>query len=55
MFDYSLFFTTALRDYYAETGDEEALNDLYETAMRQLALAEEQVGEDGTVRDSSGK
>ncbi len=52
MFDYSLFFTTALRDYYAETGDEEALNDLYETAMRQLELAEEQVGEDGTVRDS---
>jgi hypothetical protein len=52
MFDYSLFFTTALRDYYARTGDREALEDLYETAMHQVKLAEELLGPDGVIRDS---
>ena len=52
MFDYSLFFTTTLRDYIAKTGDEEAISDLYETAIRQVELAEENLGSDGVIQDS---
>ena len=52
MFDYSLFFPVVLLDYVKQTKDEEALDDLYEIAVRQVYLAKEQVGEDGVVKDS---
>ena len=52
MFDYALLFVSALEDYVNETGDEEALEDLYPTAVKQLLLAEKDLGEDGIVKDS---
>lgn len=52
MFDYSLFFTTTLRDYYANTKDEETLRDLYRIAIKQVELSEERLGSDGVVEDS---
>ena len=52
MFDYSLLFVVALWDYYRQTKDKEALEDLWETARTQIALALKQVGDDGIVRDS---
>lgn len=36
MFDYSLLFVAALWDYYVETKDREALEDLWETAKCRL-------------------
>ena len=52
MFDYSLLFVVALWDYYRQTKDKEALEDLWETARTQIALALKPVGDDGIVRDS---
>lgn len=52
MFDYSLLFVSALRDYYRATGDRQALADLWPTAARQVELAEEALDENGVVRDS---
>ena len=54
MFDYSLFFVCALEEYLAETekdgkSDEEALSDLYETAMDQINYALGMTDERGTV------
>lgn len=51
MFDYSLLFVAALWDYYVETKDREALEDLWETAKMQIVLAQKQVGNDGVVKD----
>lgn len=39
MFDYALFFVVTLVEYLEETGDEEALEDLYPIAMEQLEIA----------------
>ena len=52
MFDYSLFFISALWDYYQATGDEETLWELWPTAWHQIELAQTCFGEDGVVRDS---
>ena len=52
MFDYSLLFITTLWDYYQETGDRQALEELWLTVKQQLKLAEERVDEDGIVADS---
>ncbi len=52
MFDYSLFFIPALRDYFLETGDTETLSDLYPIAVDQVRLAEKQMT-GGIVNDSS--
>ncbi|MBR1692391.1 MAG: hypothetical protein IJ711_06395 [Lachnospiraceae bacterium] len=52
MFDYSLFFVAALRDYVRQTGDDEALRDLYKTAMRQIELASHRLNEEGVIADS---
>lgn len=52
LFDYSLFFISCLYDYYYATDDRETLEDLWKTAVRQIELASERVGDNGVVRDS---
>ena len=39
LWDFSLFFASALYDYYAETGDKKTLADLWPSAYRQIELA----------------
>lgn len=52
MFDYALFFINTLWDYYQETKDKEALEELWPTACRQIVLAKENLDETYLVRDS---
>ena len=52
MFDYSLLFVACLRDYYNETKDMEALNNLWTTALSQIYIAEEKMGDAGVIEDS---
>jgi len=52
MFDYSLFFIATLRDYYKATMDMESLKELWPTALSQIYIAEEKIGEKGIVEDS---
>lgn len=51
MFDYSLFFAAALRDYLRATGDERTARALWPTALRQIELAQAEFDERGIVRD----
>lgn len=52
MFDYSLLFVPTLLDYYEATGDMKTLSELWDTAKRQIAIAQDSFGENGVVRDS---
>ncbi|MCM1064485.1 MAG: hypothetical protein NC420_08455 [Eubacterium sp.] len=52
MFDYSLFFICALWDYYEATGDEETLRELWPTALSQIYIAEDRLGENDIILDS---
>lgn len=52
MFDYSLFFVAALRDYVAVTHDADTGRELWPTAKRQIELAKASFDERGVVRDS---
>jgi hypothetical protein len=54
LFDYSLAFVTVLRDYFAATGDRAALQALWPSALRQLALALESLDRHAIVRDADG-
>ena len=51
MYDYSLFFVAILRDYYKETGDMEAVKDLWNVCKRQIELAKEGLDEHCVVKD----
>ncbi|OXS59368.1 sugar hydrolase [Cohnella sp. CIP 111063] len=51
LFDYSLFFTVTLHDYYEATGDRDTLQELWSTARRQVELALERLDDRGVVRD----
>ncbi|QTH41011.1 sugar hydrolase [Cohnella sp. LGH] len=51
LFDYSLFFTVTLYDYYEATGDAVTLKDLWPIARRQVELALERLDDRGVVRD----
>ncbi|GAF66954.1 alfa-L-rhamnosidase [Bacillus sp. TS-2] len=53
LFDYSLFFTTTLYDYYQETKDQKTLCDLWPLAYRQLEIALERLNADGLIEDDS--
>ena len=55
LMDYSLMYVIALEEYLQETGDEEALNDLYDIAMQQIELALRQCGEDNIVSPQAVK
>ncbi len=50
LFDYAMFYVAALEEYLRETGDEEALNDLYGVAMEQVELALRQCSGDLVTR-----
>lgn len=52
MFDYSLFFICTLLDYYEATGDRETLQELWPTALSQIYIAEDKLGEDDVITDS---
>lgn len=51
LFDYSLFFVSALYDYYMETKDEETREELTNTAYRQIDLALRELDENDIVKD----
>ncbi|WNS40817.1 sugar hydrolase [Paenibacillus sp. MMS20-IR301] len=51
LFDYSLFYTTSLFDYYTASKDEETLKALWPTAKRQVELAIENLDPQGLVQD----
>jgi alpha-L-rhamnosidase len=53
LYDYSLFFTVTLHDYYIETKDFKTLKELWSTALRQIEVALERLDEHHIVRDSS--
>lgn len=52
MFDYALFYIPTLLSYLEATGDMDTAKDLYATAVRQLAIAREQMDENGIISDS---
>lgn len=49
LFDYALLFAVTLEEYLQDTGDAEALDDLYDIAMQQIEYALRQLDESGTV------
>lgn len=51
MFDYSLFFIPLLLDYYEATGDKVLVDDLLETAKRQLEISKEYFDEKHVMQD----
>jgi alpha-L-rhamnosidase len=52
LFDYSLFFTATLHDYYFATSDLETLKELWPTAYRQVELALERLDENNILKDT---
>lgn len=54
LFDYTLFFVSALHDYYAATGDRDTLEALYPTALHQVELSMKDLDEHHVVRDRDG-
>lgn len=52
LFDYSLLFVSTLRDYYLATKDQETLEELWPTALRQIEIGLEQLDERLIVQDS---
>ncbi|MFC0560563.1 alpha-L-rhamnosidase-related protein [Halalkalibacter alkalisediminis] len=52
LYDYSLFFTTTLYDYFQATNDRETLEELWPIAYRQVELALEKLNDRGIVEDS---
>ena len=55
MFDYALLYVVALEEYLRQTGDQEALNDLYDVAMGQVEISLRQCDERHIVSDQAGK
>ncbi len=52
LFDYSLFFTAALWDYYKASGDRETFLELWDTAYRQVEISLTRLDERNIVKDS---
>ena len=55
LFDYALMFPVALNEYVAETGDLEALDDLYDIAMAQVDYALAKLDEDDILNAQAAK
>ena len=55
MFDYALLYVVALEEYLQQTGDQEALNDLYDIAMEQVELSLRQCDEKHIVSEQAEK
>lgn len=54
MFDYSLFFVAALKDYFEASGDLETVRELWPSAYRQIELAGAQFDEKHLVKEGEG-
>ena len=54
MFDYALLYVITLEEYLRQTGDREALNDLYDVAMEQVELSLRQCDERHIVSEQAG-
>lgn len=54
MFDYALLYVVSLEEYLGQTGDQEALNDLYDAAMEQIELSLAQCDERHIVSEQAG-
>lgn len=52
MFDYSLMYVPTLLDYYQATGDRTTLEELWPTALSQIYIAENNLNDQGVVKDS---
>ncbi len=55
LFDYSLMYAVTLEEYLQDTGDAEALDDLYDIAMQQIEFALRQLDESGCVGGTAVK
>lgn len=55
LFDYALLYAAALEEYLEATGDEKALEDLYEIAMQQIDISLAMCDERHVVRESAVK
>ena len=55
LFDYSLFYTVTLEEYLEETGDGEALDDLYDVAQQQVEIALRGLAEGHLVSEDQAK
>ncbi len=55
LFDYSLLYAVTLEEYLQDTGDTEALDDLYDIAMQQIEYALRQLDDTGTVGEQAVK
>ena len=55
MFDYALLYVVTLEEYLEQTGDQEALNDLYDVAMEQVEISLRQCDERDLVSEQAGK
>ena len=55
LFDYALLYVVTLEEYLQETGDTEALDDLYDVAMQQVEYALRQLNSSGVVREETVK
>lgn len=53
LFDYSLFFSTTLFDYYEATKDKQTLKDLWPSALRQVENALSRLSKENIVMDDS--
>ncbi|WP_100405221.1 alpha-L-rhamnosidase-related protein [Bacillus solitudinis] len=53
LYDYSLFFTVTLYDYYMASNDLETLEELWDVGYRQVEIGLERVDESGLVEDDS--
>ncbi len=51
LFDYSLHFINTLADYYVKSQDRETVQDLYETAKKQIAFAETHINSNNLVEE----
>ena len=55
LFDYALMYVVVLEEYLQDTGDTEALNDLYDIAMQQVEYALRQLDRNGVIRPETVK
>lgn len=55
MFDYALLYVITLEEYLQQTGDQEALDDLYDVAMQQVELSLGQCDERHIVSEQAGE
>ena len=51
LFDYSLFFISILKDYYNETKELDVVEELWETAYRQIELSRKKLDENYLIKD----